>query len=220
MWAIKQVTPAEGFETTDKIRIDPATGVISVDAGNELPLDASYTLDLTVTNSFGSADFEGAYTLTVIEYIAPIGCNFLDAPVEVVEQRLHDPKADGFVGDEVSFSLGDVPAALAGQLTVDEATGEVSSLRGITADPGVYQIPVRASNMKSETPVEVMLALTVTENPNMFTTFSYGNNLGLDWTTNALISTSSTCRVPRATTPLWIFRWLRRISRAGRSLSR
>lgn len=39
--------------------------------------------------------------------------------------------------------------------------------------------------MKSETPVEVMLALTVTENPNMFTTFSYGNNLGLDWTTNA-----------------------------------
>ena len=78
-----------------------------------------------------------------------------------------------------------MPAALAGQLTVDEATGEVSSLRGITADPGVYQIPVRASNMKSETPVEVMLALTVTENPNMFTTFSYGNNLGLDWTTNA-----------------------------------
>jgi len=67
VWAIKQVTPAEGFETTDKIRIDPATGVISVDAGNELPLGASYTLDLTVTNSFGSADFEGAYTLTVIE---------------------------------------------------------------------------------------------------------------------------------------------------------
>ena len=187
VWAIKQVTPAEGFETTDKIRIDPATGVISVDAGNELPLDASYTLDLTVTNSFGSADFEGAYTLTVIEYIAPIEPEtFSYAPVEVVEgTNFTAPKADGFVGDEVSFSLGDVPAALAGQLTVDEATGEVSSLRGITADPGVYQIPVRASNMKSETPVEVMLALTVTENPNMFTTFSYGNNLGLDWTTNA-----------------------------------
>lgn len=187
VWAIKQVTPAEGFETTDKIRIDPATGVISVDAGNELPLDASYTLDLTVTNSFGSADFEGAYTLTVIEYIAPIEPEtFSYAPVEVVEgTNFTAPKADGFVGDEVSFSLGDRAAALAGQLTVDEATGEVSSLRGITADPGVYQIPVRASNMKSETPVEVMLALTVTENPNMFTTFSYGNNLGLDWTTNA-----------------------------------
>lgn len=187
VWAIKQVTPAEGFETTDKIRIDPATGVISVDAGNELPLGASYTLDLTVTNSFGSADFEGAYTLTVIEYIAPIEPEtFSYAPVEVVEgTNFTAPKADGFVGDEVSFSLGDVPAVLAGQLTVDEATGEVSSLRGITADPGVYQIPVRASNMKSETPVEVMLALTVTENPNMFTTFSYGNNLGLDWTTNA-----------------------------------
>lgn len=111
MWAIKQVTPAEGFETTDKIRIDPATGVISVDAGNELPLGASYTLDLTVTNSFGSADFEGAYTLTVIEYIAPIEPEtFSYAPVEVVEgTNFTAPKADGFVGDEVSFSLGDVP---------------------------------------------------------------------------------------------------------------
>lgn len=187
VWTIKQVTPAEGFETTDKIRIDPATGVVSVEAGSELPLDASYTLDLTVTNSFGSADFEGAYTLTVIEYIAPIEPEtFSYASVEVVEgTNFTAPKADGFVGDEVNFSLGDVPAALAGQLMVDEATGEVSSLRGITADPGVYQIPVRASNMKSETPVEVMLALTVTENPNMFTTFSYGNNLGLDWMTNA-----------------------------------
>ena len=179
--------PGRRLRDDHKIRIDPATGVISVDAGNELPLGASYTLDLTVTNSFGSADFEGAYTLTVIEYIAPIEPEtFSYAPVEVVEgTNFTAPKADGFVGDEVSFSLGDVPAALAGQLTVDEATGEVSSLRGITADPGVYQIPVRASNMKSETPVEVMLALTVTENPNMFTTFSYGNNLGLDWTTNA-----------------------------------
>lgn len=187
VWAIKQVTPAEGFETTDKIQIDPATGVISVAAGSELPLDASYTLDLTVTNSFGSADFEGAYTLTVIEFIAPIEPEtFSYAPVEVVEgTNFKAPKADGFVGDEVSFSLGDVPAALAGQLTVDEATGEVSSLRGITADPGVYQVSVRASNMKSETPVEVVLSLTVIENPNMFTTFSYGNNLGLDWKTNA-----------------------------------
>ena len=187
VWAIKKVTPAEGFETTDKIRIDPATGVISVDADSELPIDASYTLDLTVSNSFGSTDFEGAYTLTVIEYIAPIEPEtFSYAPVEVVEgTNFKAPKTDGFVGDEASFSLGDVPAALAGQLTVDEATGEVSSLRGITAAPGVYQVPVRASNMKSETPVEVMLTLTVIQNPNMFTTFSYGNNLGLDWKTNA-----------------------------------
>lgn len=187
VWAIKQVTPADGFETTDKIRIDPATGVISVDAGSELPLDASYTLDLTVTNSFGSADFEGAYTLTVIEFIAPIEPEtFSYTPVEVVEgTNFKAPKANGFVGDEVSFSLGDVPAALAGQLTVDEATGEVSSLRGITADPGVYQVSVRASNIKSETPAEAMLTLTVIENPNMFTTFSYGNNLGLEWKTNA-----------------------------------
>jgi len=52
-----------------------------------VPLGASYTLDLTVTNSFGSADFEGAYTLTVIEYIAPIEPEtFSYAPVAVVRQ--------------------------------------------------------------------------------------------------------------------------------------
>lgn len=187
VWAIKQVTPAEGFETTDKIRIDPATGVISVDAGNELPLDASYTLDLTVTNSFGSADFEGAYTLTVIEYIAPIEPRNLLLRSRRSGRRyeFHGSEGRRFCRRRGELLAGRRAAALAGQLTVDEATGEVSSLRGITADPGVYQIPVRASNMKSETPVEVMLALTVTENPNMFTTFSYGNNLGLDWTTNA-----------------------------------
>ena len=54
VWAIKQVIPAEGTDPTDKIKIDPATGVVSVDAGSELPIDASYTLDLTVKNSFGS----------------------------------------------------------------------------------------------------------------------------------------------------------------------
>ena len=72
VWAIKQVIPAEGTDPTDKIKIDPATGVVSVDAGSELPIDASYTLDLTVKNSFGSTDFDGAYTLSVIEFIAPI----------------------------------------------------------------------------------------------------------------------------------------------------
>lgn len=187
VWSLKQVNPAEGSPATDKIKVDPATGVVTVDAGSQLPIDASYTLDLTVANSFGSADFEGAFTLTVIEFIAPIEPEtFTYAPAQVVEgTNFTAAKADGFVGDEVSFSLGEVPAELAGQLTIDEATGTVSSLRGITAAPGSYSIPVRASNMKSQTPVETTLTLNVIENPNMFTTFSYGNNLGLDWTVNA-----------------------------------
>ncbi len=43
-----------------------------MDAGNGLPIDAVYTVDLTVTNDFGSADFDGAFTLTVVDYIEPI----------------------------------------------------------------------------------------------------------------------------------------------------
>lgn len=186
-WSIRQVRPGENSPETDLIKIDPATGVISVDAGNGLPVGAVYTLDLTVTNDFGSADFDGAFMLTVVDYIAPIEPEtFSYAMVEVVEgTNFKAPKADGFVGDEVIFALGELPEALAGQLTIDAATGEISSLSGIMADPGEYQIPVQASNIKSESPAEAVFTLKVIANPNMFTTFSYGNNLGLDWTTNA-----------------------------------
>ena len=41
VWAIKQVISAGGTVQTDKIKIDPAAGVVSVDAGSELPIDAS-----------------------------------------------------------------------------------------------------------------------------------------------------------------------------------
>ena len=101
MWAIKQVIPAEGTDPTDKIKIDPATGVVSVDAGSELPIDASYTLDLTVKNSFGSTDFDGAYTLSVIEFIAPIESDkfgYEDA-VAIQGGEFKVSKKAGFVGE-------------------------------------------------------------------------------------------------------------------------
>lgn len=187
VWAIKEVRPGAESAQTDLIRIDPATGVISVAEGNGLAVGSTYTLDLTVTNRFGSADFESAYTLTVIAYIAPIEAEtFAYAPVEVVEgTSFKAPKNEGFVGDEVTFTLGELPAALAGQLQIDPATGEISALSKLMVEPGEYQIPVQASNIKSETPVETTFTLKVIANPNMFTTFSYGNNLDLDWTTNA-----------------------------------
>lgn len=187
VWAIKEVRPGAESVQTDLIRIDPATGVISVAEGNGLAVGSTYTLDLTVTNRFGSADFESAYTLTVIAYIAPIEAEtFAYAPVEVVEgTSFKAPKNEGFVGDEVTFTLGELPAALAGQLQIDPVTGEISALSKLMVEPGEYQIPVQASNIKSETPVETTFTLKVIANPNMFTTFSYGNNLDLDWTTNA-----------------------------------
>lgn len=179
VWAIKQVIPAEGTAPTDKIKIDPATGVVTVDAGSELPIDASYTLDLTVKNSFGTADFEGAYMLSVIEFIAPIESDKFgyDAVAAIQGGEFRATKKAGFVGDEVSFSLGELPAGLQGQISINEVTGDVSAAKGHSIPMGVYNIPVKASNLKGE--VETTLTLTVNENPYYFTTISYGNNLGL-----------------------------------------
>lgn len=179
VWAIKQVIPAEGTDPTDKIKIDPATGVVSVDAGSELPIDASYTLDLTVKNSFGSTDFDGAYTLSVIEFIAPIESDkfgYEDA-VAIQGGEFKVSKKAGFVGDEVTFSLGDVPAGVQGQISIDPVTGDVSAAKGHSIPMGVYDIPVKAFNLKGE--AETTLKLTVNENPYYFTTITYGNNLGL-----------------------------------------
>ncbi|OUN78529.1 hypothetical protein B5G09_03700 [Alistipes sp. An54] len=178
-WAIRQVRPGEGSPETDLIKIDPATGVISVDEGNDLQVGAVYTLDLTVTNSFGSTDFDGAYTLTVVDYIEPIDASsFAYDPVEAIQGgEFKAEKRSGFVGDEAVFAFGTLPAAVEGQLTIDQATGAVSAAKGHSIPLGDYEIPVVASNLKGQ--AETTLRLTVGENPYYFTTISYGNNLGL-----------------------------------------
>lgn len=179
-WAIKQIVPEEGAASTDKIAIDPATGVVSVAAGNGLPVGASYTLDLTVSNDYGSTDFDGAYTLTVIAYIAPIDpATFAYDPVEAIQGgEFTAPKRAGFVGDEPSFSLGELPEALAGKIAIDEATGTISAGKGHTIPVGEYAVPVKVANLKGE--AQTTLSLKVVENPYFFTTISYGNNLGLE----------------------------------------
>lgn len=178
-WAIRQIRPGEGSPETDLIKIDPATGVISVDEGNNLQVGAVYTLDLTVTNSFGSTDFDGAYTLTVVDYIEPIDAStFAYDPVEAIQGgEFKAEKRSGFVGDEAVFAFGTLPAAVEGQLTIDQATGAVSATKGHSIPLGEYEIPVVASNLKGQ--AETTLRLTVGENPYYFTTISYGNNLGL-----------------------------------------
>lgn len=173
-WAVKSVTPA-----TDAITVDPATGVLSVAEGNGLPIDEQYLVDLTVTNSYGSTDFEGVYTLTVIDYIAPVEADkFGYEPVVAIQGGAFTAsKKEGFVGDEVTFTLGELDAALVGQLSIDAMTGTVSAKKGHSIPMGTFTIPVVATNAKGS--VETTISLTVNENPYFFTTISYGNNLGL-----------------------------------------
>lgn len=179
-WAIRQVRPGENSPETDLIKIDPATGVISVDAGNGLTVGAVYTLDLTVTNDFGSADFDGAFTLTVVDYIEPIdAATFAYDPVEAIQGgEFKAEKRAGFVGDEAVFALGTLPAEVEGQITIDAATGKISAAKGHSIPLGSYTIPVVASNLKGQ--AETTLQLTVIENPYYFTKIVYGNNLGLE----------------------------------------
>lgn len=179
VWTIRQIRPSEGSPETDLIKIDPATGVISVDAGNNLPIDAVYTLDLTVTNSFGSADFDGAFTLTVVDYIEPIDAStFGYEPVEAIQGgEFTAEKRAGFVGDEVTFAFGTLPAEVDGQISIDQTTGKITAAKGHSIPLGSYEIPVVASNLKGQ--AETTLKLTVGENPYYFTTIHYGNNLGL-----------------------------------------
>lgn len=175
VWAIKNVTPA-----TSHIVIDPATGVLSVEAGNGFTVGDSFVVDLTLTNDYGTADFDGVYTLTVIAYITPIDPDtFGYDDVEAIEGVgfSASPQA-GLVGDEVTFSLGELDEALAGQIVIDETTGVVSAAKGHTIPIGTYSIPVKVANIKSE--AETTIALTVKENPYLFTKIHYGNNLGLE----------------------------------------
>lgn len=179
VWSIDKITPSEGVEATDKIVIDSATGVISVEENSGLPLGAVYTLDLRVTNEFGFKVFEGAYTLTVIAYITPIDPDtFGYDKVEVIQGGAFSasPKA-GLVGDEVKFELGELPAALVGQIEID-AMGAVSAPAKNKIPLGEYAIPVKVENIKSS--AETTLTLSVIENPYYFTKIVYGNNLGLE----------------------------------------
>ncbi len=179
-YSIKSVEPA-----TDKILIDPQTGVLTVEKDVELPVDSRYAVTVTVGNLYGATDFEDAFTLEVIGYIAPIDqALFTYAPVEAIQgTSFTAAKAEGFVGDEVTFSFGELPAALEGQISIDAQTGAVTAPDGNNIPLGSYNIPVKASNTKGE--AESVVKLTIIENPYYFTYISYGNNLDLPAMENA-----------------------------------
>lgn len=180
VYSVKGVTPE-----TDGIGIDPATGVLSVEKDVELTVGAKYTVDVTVTNRYGATDFDGAFALEVIGYIAPIDeTTFSYAAVDMIQgTSFTAEKAAGFVGDEVTFSLGELPAGLEGRIELDELTGTLSAANGNDIALGSYTIPVKAVNSKSE--ATAALTLNVIENPYYFTYISYGNNLDLPELENA-----------------------------------
>ncbi len=186
-YAILSVSPS-----TDQFSIDPATGVISLPDGHTLKEHTSYEFSLAVSNKFSNGQavaLRGVYTVDVVPFIAPIDpAKFSYAPATMTEFcKFEIEKAEGFVGDVVTFSLGELPEALKGWVSIDSQTGKITIPRGNEIPQGVYDIPVTAVNSKSDlaNPAAATLKLTVQENPNMFYKFGYGNNLGLPAETNA-----------------------------------
>ncbi|NDV79513.1 surface glycan-binding family protein [Dysgonomonas sp. 511] len=176
-YSIKKVTPA-----TDKILIDAATGVLSVNANHGFVAGTKYVVDVNVKNIYSEegVDFVTAFELEVVEYIEPIqnfGYDNIDATQAVAFEG--SPSA-GFKGDEVRFEFVDLPAALQENVTLDHE-GKISALKGNTIPLGSYTVKVKATNPKSDpnNPTIATFTLTVKENPNFFTYVHYGNNLGL-----------------------------------------
>lgn len=177
VFSISKVTPE-----TSKIKIDPKTGVLSIDTNHGLKAGEKYTVDVNVVNQFAAegVNFESVFEIEVVEYIAPIA-NFAYANTEQIQATAFQiAPADGFEGDEVKFEFADLPVALQGQLSLTHE-GTVVAQKGNSIPLGTHTVKVKATNPKStpEAPSVATFTITVKENPNYFTYVRYGNNLSL-----------------------------------------
>lgn len=174
LYIISSVSP-----NTDKISIDPTTGVLSVASHHGFKDGEVYKISVKVINEFASegVTFEDVYTLNTVEFIEPI-TNFGYPNVEEVQAvEVAIIKNDTFKGDEVKYEFVNLPATLQNQLTLD-LDGKIIIKKGNHIPVGTYTIQVMANNSKgSET---ATFTLTIVENPSYFTYFRYGNNLNLE----------------------------------------
>lgn len=183
VYSIKAVNPA-----TDKIKIDPATGILSVAEGHEFKAGQKYEVDVNVKNSHNSAEETGlvaerAFTLEVVSFINPITNFAYENATKTQAVGFTIAHTDAFKGDEVSFELGTLAAELQGQLSIDPATGTITAKKGNTIPVGSHTVAVKASNVKGEQTAS--FTLVIEKNKNFFTTIKYGNNLGLPVDGNA-----------------------------------
>ena len=181
-YSIKNITP-----TTDKIKIDPTTGVLSVDKDHGLQSGNNYVISIHVKNNFGEEDFNNAFTLQVVEYIEPISGFEYETSIDKYQYSKFtiSPK-EGLKGDNIQFSLINEPDALKGQIEFDAQTGTISVEKGNTIPQGNYPLTVRATNSKNaENPADATFTLNIIENPNYFTDIRYGNNIDVPEENNA-----------------------------------
>lgn len=170
-YSIKSVTP-----TSTAITIDENSGVISLSENNDLPIGTQCEISVTVTNQFGSADFENVYTIDIVAFINPIENFSYGTPNEFSQAIEFEVSPSEIDGDEVTFEFVDLPAGLA-DLQIDRFTGKITAGKGNKIAIGNYNITVSAKNVKSEK--RATINLQIKKNPYYFTYFRWGNNLNL-----------------------------------------
>lgn len=167
-----------GTETvTDApISIDATSGVISVADKNTLTIGEIYSISVTVTNAYGSTDFDDVYTITVVDFIQPVTTLEYDNMESVIQEVAFKNPVKTMDGESVTYSLVNLPAGLE-DLKIDASTGTVYAEKGNSIPTGTHTVTVKVQNIKSET--TATFTITVIANPNMFTFVHWGNNLGL-----------------------------------------
>lgn len=161
---------------TSEVTIDGTTGTLSLPEGHTLEAGTEIAVSVTAENKYGSSDFDNAYTISVVAYVTPIsGFSYPDKDDIIYGVKFsQSPVLEA--GDDVTYAFVELPEALS-ELIIDENTGVISAKKGNTIAVGQHKVTVRATNMKGSQ--DAVFCFTVLDNPNNFTYFRYGNNLGL-----------------------------------------
>lgn len=170
---------AEVVPSTDKFSINASTGVISVNEGHGFKNGESYAVSVKVANKYAPEGvlFNEVLRLNVISYIEPVS-GFAYAEAEKVQAQSFSISPEGSLkGDDIRFVLTGIADADKDYISFDDKTGTISAEKGNLLALGEHRFTVTAVNDKNEQPAT--LVLNIVANPNWFTYFSYGNNLGL-----------------------------------------
>lgn len=171
-FSLKEVKPDNSIGIT----VDDATGVIRFPETDKSTVGDQYSVSVTVTNKYGSRDFDDVFNYTVIEFLYPVTkLSYADLTGKISGVSISHP-VTAVDGDDVEFFLVDLDEKLSA-LTINRGTGEITCPKGVEIAPGTYTVHVLARNIKSE--VSASFQLTIVPNPYKFTYVRWGNNMGL-----------------------------------------
>ena len=170
-YEIKSVAP----DNEVGITVDEATGVISIPASDKAEVGDIYKVNLTVTNDYGSTDFEEVFSFEIIDFLDPITQFSYENIAENISGIAINNEVTAMDGAEVTYSFVNLPENLSG-LELNPETGAVSTQKGVELPVGEHTVTVRAENAKGSK--DASFTIKVIANPNYFTYVLWGNNLG------------------------------------------